>query len=225
MRIYGGGGGVIIPSEIAELQAYGVTQDLLARGRPAPRAWPPMINTIVEACDVDPVAVPLAVRRRRAGRRPGRAGPGHHGARSWAGSTPALLERAAHGRRRPHRARARASRAPAAPGKSSLTDELVRRFRLDQEDKLRIAVLAVDPTRRRGGGALLGDRIRMNAIEPPQVLFRSLATRGSSEVPEALDDIVMACRAAGLRPRDRRDARASARATPGSSTTSTCRST
>ena len=65
-------------------------------------------------------------------------------------------------------------------GKSSLTDELVRRFRLDQEDKLRIAVLAVDPTRRRGGGALLGDRIRMNAIDPPQVYFRSLATRSTA---------------------------------------------
>ena len=50
-------------------------------------------------------------------------------------------------------------------GKSSLTDELLRRLRLDQEDKLRVAVLAVDPTRRRGGGALLGDRIRMNALE------------------------------------------------------------
>ena len=83
-------------------------------------------------------------------------------------------------------------------GKSSLTDELVRRFRLDQEDKLRIAVLAIDPTRRRGGGALLGDRIRMNAVEPPQVFFRSMATRGSSEVPEALDDAIAACRAAGF---------------------------
>ena len=50
-------------------------------------------------------------------------------------------------------------------GKSSLTDELVRRFRVDQEDKLRIAVLAVDPTRRKGGGALLGDRIRMNSLD------------------------------------------------------------
>ena len=71
-------------------------------------------------------------------------------------------------------------------------------MRLDQEDKLRIAVLAIDPTRRRGGGALLGDRIRMNAIEPPQVFFRSMATRGSSEVPEALDDAIAACRAAGF---------------------------
>ena len=56
-------------------------------------------------------------------------------------------------------------------GKSSLTDELVRRFRLDQEDKLRIAVLAVDPTRRRGGGALLGDRIRMNSLGGEQRLL------------------------------------------------------
>src|ERR1019366_7545119 len=84
-------------------------------------------------------------------------------------------------------------------GKSSLSDELLRRFRQDQEDKLRIAVLAVDPTRRRGGGALLGDRIRMNAIDTAQVYFRSLATRGSqSEVPPPLPMVVAACRAAGF---------------------------
>ena len=68
-------------------------------------------------------------------------------------------------------------------GKSSLTDELVRRFRTDQQDKLRIAVLAVDPTRRRGGGALLGDRIRMNALDGDHVFFRSLATRGGRRAP------------------------------------------
>src|SRR5207253_10344054 len=68
-------------------------------------------------------------------------------------------------------------------GKSSLTDELIRRFRQDQEDKLRIAVLAVDPTRRRGGGALLGDRIRMNSLDAQHVFFRSLATRGAHELP------------------------------------------
>jgi methylmalonyl-CoA mutase len=51
-------------------------------------------------------------------------------------------------------------------GKSSLTDELVRRFRLDQDDALRIAVISIDPSRRKSGGALLGDRIRMNAIGP-----------------------------------------------------------
>jgi isobutyryl-CoA mutase len=89
-------------------------------------------------------------------------------------------------------------------GKSSLTDEIVRRFRLDQEDKLKIAVLAIDPTRRKGGGALLGDRIRMNSIDQgsvagARVFFRSFATRGSnSELPACLDDAIAACRAAGF---------------------------
>ena len=84
-------------------------------------------------------------------------------------------------------------------GKSSLTDELVRRFRLDQEDKLRIAVLAVDPTRRRGGGALLGDRIRMNALDGDQVFFRSMATRGpDGQLPERLGDVIAVLQAAGF---------------------------
>jgi methylmalonyl-CoA mutase len=86
-------------------------------------------------------------------------------------------------------------------GKSSLTDELIRRFRLDHEDKLSIAVIAVDPTRRRGGGALLGDRIRMNALDPSDrggaVYFRSLATRTATTVPPGIDDIVAATKAAG----------------------------
>ena len=82
-------------------------------------------------------------------------------------------------------------------GKSSLTDELVRRLRTDQQDKLRVAVLAVDPTRRRGGGALLGDRIRMNALDGDHVFFRSLATRGARELPESIEAIIAACQAAG----------------------------
>src|SRR5271154_4523640 len=82
-------------------------------------------------------------------------------------------------------------------GKSSLTDELVRRFRNDQQDKLRIPVLAVGPTRRRGGGALLGDRIRMNALQSEHVFFRSLATRGARELPEHIEAIIAACQAAG----------------------------
>jgi methylmalonyl-CoA mutase len=82
-------------------------------------------------------------------------------------------------------------------GKSSLTDELVRRLRTDQQDKLQVAVLAVDPTRRRGGGALLGDRIRMNALDGDHVFFRSLATRGGRELPDGIEDIITACKAAG----------------------------
>ena len=87
-------------------------------------------------------------------------------------------------------------------GKSSLTDELLRRFRRDQEDKLRIAVLAVDPSHRRGGGALLGDRIRMNAPRLPagtRVFFRSMATRGTGgRLPEHLAAAIAVLKAAGF---------------------------
>src|SRR6266704_5138913 len=84
-------------------------------------------------------------------------------------------------------------------GKSSLADELVRRFRLDQEDRLDIAILAVDPSRRKSGGALLGDRIRMNAIEGECVFMRSLATRGAeAEIPKSLADAIAACKVAGF---------------------------
>src|SRR3989441_3932564 len=84
-------------------------------------------------------------------------------------------------------------------GKSSLTDELVRRFRLDQGDDPRIAVLSVDPTRRKTGGALLGDRIRMNAIHQPGIFMRSFATReAGSSLSAALGDAIAACKAAGF---------------------------
>jgi len=195
VRIYGGGGGVITPPEIAALEAYGIAkifspEDGQRLGLAA------MVNTIVAEGDVDPVGDPLASLDD--------VFAGHH--RSVARAITALeAGRLDSGLVEPLRAAAAASSAPVlgitgtgGSGKSSLTDELIRRFRLDQEDKLRIAVLAVDPTRRRGGGALLGDRIRMNAVEPPQVFFRSMATRGPSEVPESLEDAIAVCRAAGF---------------------------
>ncbi len=88
-------------------------------------------------------------------------------------------------------------------GKSSLTDELIRRIRLDQGDALRMAVISIDPSRRKSGGALLGDRIRMNAITPwssgSRVFMRSLATRDfGSEISQALPDVLAACKAAGF---------------------------
>ncbi len=88
-------------------------------------------------------------------------------------------------------------------GKSSLTDELVRRLRLDQGDKLNIAVISIDPSRRKSGGALLGDRIRMNAIGPwgngAKVYMRSLATReAGSEISEALPHAIAAAKVAGF---------------------------
>ena len=83
-------------------------------------------------------------------------------------------------------------------GKSSLTDEIVRRIRTRSGGKAKVAILAVDPTRSRGGGALLGDRIRMNAAADDGVYIRSLATRGTGPVPEALPQAIRACQAAGV---------------------------
>ncbi len=81
-------------------------------------------------------------------------------------------------------------------GKSSLTDELLRRLRLDQQDCVSVALLAI---RRKTGGALLGDRIRMNSIEHEKLFMRSLATRDASgEVPQSLPDMVVACRLSGV---------------------------
>src|SRR5204863_6096755 len=73
------------------------------------------------------------------------------------------------------------------------------RFRLDQQDRLRIAILSIDPSRRKSGGALLGDRIRMNAIHAPGIYMRSLATRDAgSEISKALPDAIATCKAAGF---------------------------
>ncbi len=195
VKVFGGGGGVIIPTEIEALQAAGVTRIFSPQdGQRLGLAR--MVNAMVEACDVDP-AGPLPSLDEV-------LGGGH---RALARTITAVEAEVVPGPLRGELAAA-AGRRPVpvlgitgtgGSGKSSLTDELVRRFRLDQEDKLRIAVLAVDPTRRRGGGALLGDRIRMNAIDSSQVFFRSLATRGAAtELPERLADAITACRAAGF---------------------------
>ncbi len=196
VKVYGGGGGVIVPSEIEELHAYGV-QRIFSPSDGQQLGLDAMINLLVEECDHDLAGEPLPpLEALEAG--------DHRALARWITSIEgdtidapaggALLARL-EGRRPP----VLGITGTGGSGKSSLSDELIRRFRLDQEDKLSIAVLAVDPTRRRGGGALLGDRIRMNAIDTPNVFFRSLATRGaSSELPDRFPLVVAACAAAGF---------------------------
>jgi methylmalonyl-CoA mutase len=191
VKVFGGGGGVIVPEEIALLAERGVT--IFAPEDGQRLGLPGMINTLIRSCDVDLAAAPPALED---------VLTGDHAALARA-ITVLEAGRAANLAGELHRA------APAVPvlgitgtggsGKSSLTDEFLRRLRLDHEDKLRVAVLAVDPTRRRGGGALLGDRIRMNSLHGTQVFFRSMATRTSvSAVPENLSDVIAACKAAGF---------------------------
>ncbi len=197
IRVYGGGGGTIIAAEIRELHDYGVArifspQDGQQMGLAA------MINALIAECDAPLADVTGAEVEALIG--------GDHRALARYLTT-AENGRLADDARRAVTVAAGRRRVPVlgitgtgGSGKSSLTDELIQRFRLDQEDKLRIAVLAIDPTRRRGGGALLGDRIRMNSIDDgSRVFFRSFATRtAGSEMPSCLDDSIAACQAAGF---------------------------
>src|SRR6202161_1888445 len=196
IKVYGGGGGVIVPEEIALLAERGVT--IFAPEDGQRLGLPGMINELIAACDVDlcadepeldavlsgsSAALARAITVLEAGRCTSLA----------EGLRQALPDRAVP---------VLGITGTGGSGKSSLTDELLRRFRLDLEDKLRIAVLAIDPTRRRGGGALLGDRIRMNALDdgdPKRTFFRSLATRTpGGQLPERFDDILTAVKAAGF---------------------------
>ncbi|HET7398642.1 MAG TPA: fused isobutyryl-CoA mutase/GTPase IcmF [Intrasporangium sp.] len=193
IRVVGGGGGVIVPEEIARLRESGVTIFSPEDGQRLGLAG--MINTVIADCDFDPwaVAAPtldavLAGDRAAVARAITGAEQGELGADLLAGI------REAAGRRS---VPVLGITGTGGSGKSSLTDELVRRLRLDQQDKLRVAVLAVDPTRSRGGGALLGDRIRMSTLDGDRVFFRSLATRGGSQVPDHLRDILAIPQAAG----------------------------
>ena len=82
-------------------------------------------------------------------------------------------------------------------GKSSLTDELIRRFVHDFPEK-RVAILSIDPSRRRTGGALLGDRIRMNSLRSEQCFARSLATRSAGQSLACTKDAIKICQHAGF---------------------------
>jgi len=208
IKVFGGGGGVIVPSEIAELQAYGVTR-IYSPEDGQKMGLAGMIGEMVMRCDHDlaPYA-PIDLT----------AIQGHTDAH-WRALAQFLTVVEAGKVDQPTlqalRSQAAATQIPSigitgtgGAGKSSLTDELIRRLRLDCGDTLRIAVISIDPSRRKSGGALLGDRIRMNAISPwatttqqpgARVFMRSLATRDfGSEISQALPDVIAACKVAGF---------------------------
>ena len=196
IQVFGGGGGVIVAEEIRELQAYGVAR-IYTPEDGQKMGLQGMINDMLERCDEDlSQRAPKELNGVKGGDRRGLA-------RLITG-----LENGATERKLREQILEEAGALPVpvlgvtgtgGSGKSSLADELVRRFRLDQEDRLGIAILAVDPSRRKSGGALLGDRIRMNAIAGARVFMRSLATRGAeSEISKSLPDVIAACKVAGF---------------------------
>ena len=197
IKVFGGGGGVIVPHEIEELHRYGIARIYTPQDG-AKMGLQGMISDMIRTAD-----------------------------RNLAAELPADLEELFQGKPRAlarvitglenetlpealqKQLASRATQNDSVPvlgitgtggsGKSSLTDELIRRFRIDQGDALRIAVIAVDPSRRKTGGALLGDRIRMNSINHPNIYMRSLATRDAgSEIAACLPDVIAACKCAGF---------------------------
>ena len=196
VRIFGGGGGVIVPEEVRALHEYGITRIYTPEDGQR-MGLQGMMDDVFERARgaLDARSLQVSWDGLRAG------GFGAL-ARAVTCIERGLVDPAklAAGRQRPGRA------APVlgitgtgGSGKSSVTDELVRRARLAFGDRLRIAILAVDPTRRRTGGALLGDRIRMNAIDHPGIYVRSLATRSSGqEIPDVLPDVLAAVQLAGF---------------------------
>jgi methylmalonyl-CoA mutase len=222
IQVFGGGGGVIVPAEIRALAEHGVRIYSPEDGQRMGLAG--MIGEMLMRCDRDLAAqAPASIDALTPPADPAGEPAAATEAR-WRALAQAItaLEngRADPAFRAAVHAAAGAVRVPVVgitgtggAGKSSLTDELIRRLRLDQGDALRIAVISIDPSRRKSGGALLGDRIRMNAIGPwsapagqggarhpgPRVYMRSLATReAGSEISAALPDVIAACKAAGF---------------------------
>ena len=203
IQVFGGGGGVIVPPEIRELQAYGVAR-IFSPEDGQRMGLAGMIGEMVMRCDQDLTPhAPTTI-----------AALQGHGEMAWRALaqwiTAVENEKADPALAQEIRSLAATKKIPVVgitgtggAGKSSLTDELIRRLRLDQDDQLRVAVISIDPSRRKSGGALLGDRIRMNAIAPwsggQRVFMRSLATRDfGSEISAALPDVIAACKVAGF---------------------------
>ena len=185
IQVFGGGGGVISPDEIRELEGYGVAR-LYSPEDGRHMGLQGMIDDMVRRCDIDPRTTPEFHRLARC-----------------------ITKIELGDTSRPLTADSRQPipvlgiTGTGGAGKSSLIDELLRRFLVDFPDK-RVAVLSVDPTKRKTGGALLGDRIRMNSLYHPElrdrVFMRSLATRNAAHraTSEALVASIAATKAEGF---------------------------
>lgn len=198
IKVFGGGGGTILPQEIAALHQHGITR-IYAPDDGRSMGLQGMINDLLQSCDfctqkppVDHLLSGLKTRDSKSIARlisVAENFPDHRddlrralgSAVSEAKQTPVLGVTGTGG-----------------AGKSSLVDELVRRFLACHDDKT-LAIISVDPSKRKTGGALLGDRIRMNAIHHPRVYMRSLATRQSNlALSKYVQDSIDICKAAGF---------------------------
>jgi methylmalonyl-CoA mutase len=205
IRLFGGGGGTILPSEIEELQRYGITR-IYSPDDGRKMGLEGMIEDVIRQCDFalngspdhfqgsKPLGEWKDIRRIARTITNAENGQAPEGLRGAHAKEPQSGEVAA------------ARKAASVPvvgitgtggaGKSSVTDELVRRYLNSFPDKT-IAVISVDPSKKKTGGALLGDRIRMNAVSSPRAYMRSLATRDSDRTLSAhVQEAIDVCKAA-----------------------------
>lgn len=195
IQIFGGGGGTILPEEIRELQDYGITR-IYAPDDGRAMGLQGMINDLVRRCDF-PIGDELPEGFLLGKERKEQVARAISAFENFPENSKTLLETV--------RNESKAAITPVlgitgtgGAGKSSLVDELVRRFILDFDDKT-LAIISVDPSKRKTGGALLGDRIRMNSIHHPRVFMRSLATRQSNlALSRYVQDAIDTVKAAGF---------------------------
>jgi len=199
IKVFGGGGGVIVPEEIRELEKYGVTK-IYSPEDGARRGLQGIINHMMERMDFSTVRDDFDLKS---------LSPDNKllVANLITAVEEAKVRENGHLRKLRDRLADRIAQnktpvigitGTGGAGKSSLTDEIIIRILHDLPD-VRVGIVSCDPSRRKTGGALLGDRIRMNAIDNPRVYMRSLATRRShTEIPEALTEAVEVLKAAGF---------------------------
>ncbi|MDD2822103.1 MAG: cobalamin-dependent protein, partial [Flavobacterium sp.] len=177
IKIFGGGGGVILPSEIAELQEYGITR-IYAPDDGRAMGLQGMINDLVQRSDYAIGDVLKDEIDHLEDKNPRAIARIISSAENFPEVAKPILD-TIHNKNRTSKTPVLGITGTGGAGKSSLVDELVRRFLIDFPEKT-IGLISVDPSKRKTGGALLGDRIRMNAINNPRVYMRSLATRQSN---------------------------------------------
>lgn len=193
IKIFGGGGGTILPDEAAELHEYGITR-IYSPDDGRKLGLEGMIEDVIRLCDVQlngkadyKTALKLEEAKdvRKIAREITNAeNGGKSGAGNWKSGVRTIPVLGITG--------------TGGAGKSSVTDEIVRRFLNNFTDKT-IAVISVDPSKKKTGGALLGDRIRMNAISHPRAYMRSLATReDNTALSGAVQEAIDICKSAGF---------------------------
>ncbi len=195
IKIFGGGGGVILPEEIKELMDYGITK-IYSPDDGRSMGLQGMINDLVKQSDY-PTGEKISNNEQLSTTNHLQIAQLISAAENYYDKHKKTFEEI--------NLKAADSKAPVlgitgtgGSGKSSMVDEIVRRFLIDFKDKT-VGLVSVDPSKRKTGGALLGDRIRMNAINSPRVYMRSLATRQSNLALSAyVKEAIQVLKAAGF---------------------------